>query len=175
MKRAFLFLLAMAWLLTACNNWLLAPPEEKPVTPTVVSGTPTPYFYEVKQGDSLWSIAKKMGVDVNTLVVVNELEKPDEIHPGDRLLISNKVTVSGRVLPTPTPTPIPCLHGCIQPPKGCVIKGYQARLDGMKLYVTPDDEIYPVQQADVWFCREQDARNAGWRRWTPRGPEGGEK
>ena len=41
----------------------------------------------------------------------------------------------------------------------------------MKLYVLPEDEIYPMQQADVWFCREQDARNMGWQHWTPDGPE----
>jgi hypothetical protein len=81
------------------------------------------------------------------------------------------VTISGKTLPTPTPTPIPCLFGCIQPPKDCEIKGYQARLDGMRLYVMPGDEIYPGQQADVWFCREQDARSAGWLHWTPQGPE----
>ncbi len=120
----------------------------------------------------MWAIAKKTGVDVNTLAMVNELKNPDALRPGDRLLISDKVTISGQPLPTPTPTPIPCLYGCIQPPSHCKIKGYQARLDGLKLYVLPEDEIYLMQQADVWFCREQDARNAGWRHWTPKGPEG---
>ena len=138
---------------------------------SIPAPTPTLYFYEVKSGDTLWSIAKRMHIDVETLVEVNELQNPDDLHPGDRLLISDKITISGELLPTPTPTPIPCLRGCTQPPKGCAIKAYRARLDGMKLYVTPEDEIYAVQQADVWFCREQDARGAGWLHWTPNGPE----
>jgi hypothetical protein len=81
------------------------------------------------------------------------------------------MTISGKMLPTPTPTPILCQQGCQQPPPGCEIKAYVARLDGMKLYVTPIDDIYAMQQAKMWFCREQDARAAGWRHWTPNGPE----
>jgi len=172
MKRAIFLLILTTWLLAACNNWMPAPPaQETPAVQTGKPATPTPHYYEVQPGDTLWSIAKKMGVDMNMLATVNELENPDELRPGDRLLISDKVTISGRTLPTPTPTPIPCLHGCIQPPKGCKIKGYRARLDGLKLYVLPGDEIYAVQQADTWFCREQDARNEGWLHWTPTGPE----
>jgi len=171
MKRVFLFLIITTWLLTSCSGFQLGPPVAS--TPNVETplATPTPHFYVVRPGDTLWAIAKKTGVDVNTLVAVNELKNPDALRPGDRLLISDKVTISGQPLPTPTPTPIPCLYGCIHPPAHCKIKGYQARLDGMKLYVLPEDEIYPMQQADVWFCREQDARNMGWQHWTPDGPE----
>jgi len=133
--------------------------------------TPTPYFYEVQSGDTIWSIARKAGLDADTLVMANELKRPDAIHPGDRLLISSKKSISGRLLPTPTPTRIPCLHGCMQPPSGCVVKGYHARLDGMKLYVMPGDEIYDLPQAAIWFCRQQDARDADWLHWTPTGPK----
>jgi len=171
MKRDILFLIIIAWLLSSCRGLALNPPVAPTPTVNASSTTPTPQFYVVQQGDTLWAIAKKTGVGVNTLVTVNELKNPDALRPGDRLLISDKVTISGQPLPTPTPTPIPCLLGCIQPPAHCKIKGYQARLDGLKLYVLPEDEIYPLQQADVWFCREQDARNTGWRHWTPSGPE----
>ena len=171
MKRVIFSLLLMAWVLSSCNNWLLQPPMTP--TPTVRARivTPTPYFYVVQPGDTLWAISQKTKIDLDKLVLVNELEDADDLHPGDKLLISDKVTISGRVLPTPTPTPIPCLFGCIHPSPGCRIKGYRARLDGMKIYVMPQDEIYSMQQAEVWFCREQDARNAGWLHWTPRGPK----
>ncbi len=169
MKRTLIFLPALMWLLAACNgSMFMTAPAATPVPPP--APTPTPRYYVVEPGDTLWSIANKTGVDINVLVQVNELANPDDLHPGDRLLISDRVTISGQVLPTPTPTPIPCLHGCVQPPPGCVIKAYHARLDGMKLYVTPGDEIYGVQRAELWFCRQMDATAAGWRRWTPDGP-----
>ncbi len=171
MKRAIFSFIFVAWLLSGCNNWSLQPPAPPTPTPDANVATPTPHFYVVQPGDTLWSISQKVGIDYNLLVKVNELENPDNIHPGDRLLISDKVTISGKMLPTPTPTPIPCIYGCIHPPSGCVIKGYQARLDGMKIYVMPGDEIYATRQAEVWFCREEDARHAGWLHWTPRGPK----
>ena len=164
-------LVPMILLLAACTNKFLKPPVPKTPTP-LVEVTPTPHYYVVKPGDTLWSIANKLGLDVDMLAEVNELADPDKLRPGDRLFISTKMTISGRVLPTPTPTPIPCLQGCVEPPSQCKIKAYTARLDGMKLYVMPGDEIYPVQRAELWFCREQDALNNGWLHWTPQGPEG---
>lgn len=139
--------------------------------PTVApTATPTPTFYTVRQGDSLWSIARQFGVDVDTLIRVNELADPSLLQPGQTLLISTEVTISGQVLPTATPTPVPCLQGCKYPVAGCEIKAFAARLDGVKLYLLPGDEIYPRRQADLWYCREQDAHADGWRHWTPNGP-----
>ena len=175
MKRAWilLLLLASAWLLSACDSSMFQlTREETPVVQEVApTPTPTPFYYVVKQGDTLWKISKKVGVEMDILAKVNELSDPDLLRPGDRLLISDKVTISGEPLPTPTPTPIPCRQGCSQPPAGCVVKGYRARLDGMKLYVLPGDEIYAMQRGETWFCREQDAIAAGWAHWTPQGPE----
>lgn len=132
--------------------------------------TPTPQFHEVQPGESLWTIAQRYGIDVNTLAEVNELENPDLVQPGQELLISDRITVSGRLLPTATPTPIPCIEGCRNPPPGCDIKGVIARLDGIRFYLIPSDDPYDVRAADVWFCREEDAREAGWQHWTPFGP-----
>lgn len=139
-------------------------------SPPGATPTPTPQFHEVQPGESLWTIAQRYGVDVNILAEVNELENPDLLQPGQELLISDRITVSGRLLPTPTPTPIPCLEGCHTPPPGCDIKGVIARLDGTRFYLLPSDDPYDVRTADVWFCREEDARAAGWQRWTPFGP-----
>lgn len=141
-------------------------------TPTpVVSATPTPHFHEVQPGEALWQIAQRYGINPDILAEVNELDDPNLIQPGQQLLISDRVTISGRVLPTATPTPRPCLEGCRQPPPGCDIKGIVAQLDGTRLYLLPDDELYNLRTADLWFCREEDAQNVGWLHWTPVGPE----
>ncbi len=150
-----------------------------PVTPTAPAvdalaltsvATPTPFFYEVQPGDTLWLIARRFNMDMETLIQVNELENPDLLQPGQRLLISDRVTISGRLLPTATPTPLRCVTGCEKPPPGCEIKAVIARLDGTRLYLLPEDPLYPRRAADLWFCREEDAQRAGWRRWTPYGP-----
>jgi LysM repeat protein len=142
-----------------------------PTPMPVVSATPTPLYYEVQPGETLWDIAQRYGVNPDILAEVNELDDPNLIQPGQQLLISERVTISGRVLPTATPTPRPCLEGCRQPPPGCEIKGIVAQLDGTRLYLLPDDELYNLRTADLWFCRAVDAQNAGWLHWTPSGPE----
>lgn len=156
-------------LLSACATEGLAPapaagPTDGPA-PTLA-----PRYYTVQPGDSLWGIADALGVDADMLITVNEIDDPSLIQPGQRLLISDKVTVSGRVLPTPTATPFPCQQGCAQPPDGCEIKGVIAKLDGTKIYVLPEDELYDLRGADKWFCRVLDAESAGWVRWTEYGP-----
>ena len=171
MKFRLLAAWLLLWMLAACSNQVLSPPEIPAPQP---SPTPTPdrrTFYQVQQGDTLWDIAKKFDTTVERLIEVNELTEPDALVPGQQLLISDKMTISGKLLPTPTPTPIPCTQGCRQAKAGCKVKAYRARLDGYKLYVLPGDAIYATQQADFWFCREQDARAQGWVHWTPSGPE----
>jgi LysM repeat protein len=44
-------------------------------------------FYTVEQGDTMSAIAQKLGVEIETLQTVNELDDPDLIVVGDRLLI----------------------------------------------------------------------------------------
>lgn len=43
--------------------------------------------YRVRKGDSLWGIAKQMGVKARQLQTWNELGASEHIHPGDRLTI----------------------------------------------------------------------------------------
>lgn len=44
-------------------------------------------IYIVKKGDSLWNIAKKYKTSVDKIVKTNEIENPDVINIGDKLLI----------------------------------------------------------------------------------------
>lgn len=164
-----------------------APPEGVVVvTPTIPpptltpTATATPIFvrYTIRSGDTLWKIAQQYGIDIELLAEVNEIDNVDDLTIGDELLISDYVTISGRILPTPTPTPTPtatprpCLNGCRKPSPGCEIKGFTSQLDGIQMYVLPSDDLYPVGQADLWFCDPVDAEQAGWKRWTEWGPSG---
>lgn len=44
-------------------------------------------IYMVQKGDSLWKIAKRYRTTVADIVAVNEIENPDVIYPGQKLLI----------------------------------------------------------------------------------------
>ena len=46
--------------------------------------------YVVKQGDSLWNIAKKYYTTVDGIMNINDMES-DRIQPGDKLIIMKKV------------------------------------------------------------------------------------
>lgn len=46
-----------------------------------------PQFYFVRPGDTLWSIANRYGLDVNSLMAINRLENPNVIYPGQRLTL----------------------------------------------------------------------------------------
>ena len=43
--------------------------------------------YEVKQGDTVSSIAKEFGITTNTILWANDLDDPDMIQPGDKIFI----------------------------------------------------------------------------------------
>ena len=46
-------------------------------------------YYTVKSGDSLWSISKKYNMAVPELVSLNNLKKPYNIRPNQKLIVSN--------------------------------------------------------------------------------------
>ena len=54
-------------------------------------------IYVVKEGDTLWSIAKKFNLTVSEIKTLNHLGKGDRIHPEDRL----KLRVGGIKSSTP--------------------------------------------------------------------------
>ncbi len=158
---------ALVWL-SACTA---APAIPTPVVIPTVTPTATPMFYTVEKGDTILGIAKKFGVDGQTLIEVNEIGDVTLLQPGQQLLISDRITVSGTPLPTATPTPEPCIDGCKTPVAPCEIKAFRARLDGTQMYVLPADELYSRVPAELWFCQETRARQGGWVHWTAFGPE----
>ena len=44
-------------------------------------------FYRVRKGDNLWSIARRFGTDVPTLLKANRLRSEQTIYPGEQLVI----------------------------------------------------------------------------------------
>jgi LysM repeat protein len=90
-------------------------PRPPTITPTITetlqpTDTPTPegpLTYVVEEGESLWSIAEKFGVDMQILMYVNNIAVADEIFVGQELLIPEQ----GAELPTETPLPATLLPG----------------------------------------------------------------
>lgn len=64
--------------------------EENAIDLNIIRDLPAFVFYVVKEGDSLWSIAKNNYVTVEEIKKTNNLES-DEIMPGDRILIVKQV------------------------------------------------------------------------------------
>ena len=52
--------------------------------PAPATGPPT---YRVRAGDTLWSISRRTGVSVNTLMAVNHIGDPSRLHAGQTLLL----------------------------------------------------------------------------------------
>ncbi|MCA9873773.1 MAG: LysM peptidoglycan-binding domain-containing protein [Anaerolineales bacterium] len=76
--------------------------------------TPTPdaegnIYVEVQPNDSMWSIAARAGISLQTLYELNGLTENSIVKPGDRLLI-------GRGQPLPTDTPEPSITPTRLPP-----------------------------------------------------------
>ncbi len=82
-------------------------------TSTVLAETPIPtraaeadgsITHEVSAGESLWTISMAYGVDVNTLIGINDLDaKGPVIYPGQKIIIQPAFTQT--VSPTPSETP----------------------------------------------------------------------
>ena len=62
----------------------LAHAHSKPTIPAAKSGET---MYQVKDGDTLGAIAKRFRVRVRALIEANRLQRPDLLHPGQRLVI----------------------------------------------------------------------------------------
>jgi len=58
---------------------------------TLLDRMPSMTIYVAQKGDSLWNIAKRFNTSIEELVDVNEIENPDKIYPGQKLLILKKI------------------------------------------------------------------------------------
>ena len=48
-------------------------------------------IYMVQPGDTLWKIAKRYRTTVEDILAINEIENPDLIYPGQKLLIIKQI------------------------------------------------------------------------------------
>lgn len=126
--RRLSLILAVALLLAACAPWQPAPesrsgqsPEASSVPPRSVQSPPD--WYEVKHGDTLYSIAFRFGLDWRQVAGWNDIRSPFTIRPGQELRMSRppersrpvavSATADGASAPAgnagqqPTPSPEP--------------------------------------------------------------------
>ncbi len=60
---------------------------------TQLNNMPGMTIYVVQNHDNLWKIAKNYNTSIDELLAVNEVENPNKIYPGQKLLILKKVCV----------------------------------------------------------------------------------
>jgi hypothetical protein len=65
--------------------------EEEELDPNIIANMPGLIIYMVQTGDSLWKIAKKYNTTIEELACINDIEDPDHIYPGQKLLILKRV------------------------------------------------------------------------------------
>jgi len=80
-------------------------PTASPEPAPTASPSPIPRQYVVQLGDTLWDIAIRFGVDVETLKARNGLEG-DLIYPGQVLILPGPAEETVRPSPIPSPTRI---------------------------------------------------------------------
>ena len=81
----------------------LAPTDAPPPTETQA----ITYNYTVVSGDTLWDIARRFNVTMETLVEANPNINPDQLYPGDVLIIPAIFGLVETLTPTSTPTDAP--------------------------------------------------------------------
>jgi LysM repeat protein len=84
-----------------------------PTTPTaeVPAGSPTPSSleYEVKEGDTLGTIAGEFGISLYDILAVNDLQDPNNLYIGQIILIPTGPLPTLPYTSTPTATSLPSL------------------------------------------------------------------
>ncbi len=76
------------------------PPPTPARTPTAVMMT-----YIVQEGDTLYDIALRYGVDMDEIIAINGLEDPNTLYVGQELLIPLPPPTAAPATPTPTFSP----------------------------------------------------------------------
>jgi len=60
-----------------------------------------PHVHVVHRGDTMWSIARRTGMDVNKLAMMNGMQPGDPLRAGQRLRLSNSDSAGGRAAAAP--------------------------------------------------------------------------
>ena len=91
---------------------LPALPLQAQETATPEGGQPAdeggPIYHEVREGESLWSIAEVNNIDVYTLLSLNGITFETVLQPGEKLLV--RLAFTPTLLPANTPTPVVTVH-----------------------------------------------------------------
>lgn len=104
-RRASLVLLV--GLLTACGARHPAPVEDRRSAPPPASAPvqrlPAPPIYEVRRGDTLYSLAFRYGLDWREVARWNSIDAPYTIRPGQELRLSEPPRAQAEARPRPQP------------------------------------------------------------------------
>ena len=68
----------------------------------VLTSVPSGQSYTVQVGDTLWSIAARMGTTIDSLVAANHIADPNLIYAGQTLVIPGRVAVTVTASPAPS-------------------------------------------------------------------------
>ena len=60
---------------------------EQDIDPEVLMNMPSLIIYIVQNGDTLWKIAKKYNATIEELTTINDIENPEKLYPGQKLII----------------------------------------------------------------------------------------
>lgn len=55
-----------------------------------VGTSTTPKWYAVRPGDTLFSISQRYGLDINDVIDNNNLDNPNNIYPGQLIMLHNQ-------------------------------------------------------------------------------------
>lgn len=114
-------------------------------------------YHYVRSGETLWSISKQYGVDINTIAKANDLEDArSDIRRGQRLLIPGPAaTRQAYTAPKPSFTH----QAFVWPIRGTVISPYGDKLDrtknkGMDISAPEGTPVRASKAGKVVFCDE---------------------
>ena len=131
--------------------------------------------YKVKEGDSLWSIANKFNLDINTLFGCNEMKNPNYLRVGMSLRIPNQDGVFYKVKSGDTLAKLASKYGTtvalIQQANGLegtnIAKGVEIFIPGAKPVVSVYKAARSISGSRVgfrWPLRGRISSSFGWRR-----------
>jgi lipoprotein NlpD len=107
LRNVFCLVLLVAFL-TACGARYPAPVEDRrtapPRTATPTQRLPAPPIYEVRRGDTLYSLAFRFGLDWREVARWNRIDAPYTIRPGQELRLSEPPGAQVEVRQRPQPS-----------------------------------------------------------------------